>query len=163
MEARLQQERLERELQLAMEIQQRFQPTAPPVIAGYEFQGISFPCYEIGGDYYDFISRPDGRMVITLGDVSGKGTAAALLMSSLHAAIHAQTGSHDSLVETISAVNKYLAENIPPNRFVTLFYAELDPDVRYAFVSQRRPQSAAHRSRCGHRRAACRRRSAFGN
>lgn len=127
-EARLQQERLERELQLAMEIQQRFQPTAPPVIAGYEFQGISFPCYEIGGDYYDFISRPDGRMVITLGDVSGKGTAAALLMSSLHAAIHAQTGSHDSLVETISAVNKYLAENIPPNRFVTLFYAELDPE-----------------------------------
>ena len=127
-ESRLQQERLERELQLAMEIQQRFQPTAPPLVSGYEFQGISFPCYEIGGDYYDFIPRPDGRMVITLGDVSGKGTAAALLMSSLHAAIHAQTGSHDSLVETISAVNKYLAENIPPNRFVTLFYAELDPE-----------------------------------
>jgi len=127
-ESRLQQERLERELQLAMEIQQRFQPTAPPVVAGYEFQGISFPCYEIGGDYYDFIPRADGRMVIALGDVSGKGTAAALLMSSLHAAIHAQTGSHDTLVETISAVNKYLAENIPPNRFVTLFYAELDPE-----------------------------------
>ncbi len=127
-ESRLQQERLERELQLAMEIQQRFQPTAPPVVPGYEFQGISFPCYEIGGDYYDFIARSDGRMVITLGDVSGKGTAAALLMSSLHAAIHAQTGSHDTLVETISAVNKYLANNIPPNRFVTLFYAELDPE-----------------------------------
>jgi serine phosphatase RsbU (regulator of sigma subunit) len=126
-ESRLQQERLERELQLAMEIQQRFQPAAPPVVAGYEFQGISFPCYEIGGDYYDFIPRADGRMVIALGDVSGKGTAAALLMSSLHAAIHAQTGSHETLVETISAVNKYLAENIPPNRFVTLFYAELDP------------------------------------
>ncbi|HLO01177.1 MAG TPA: SpoIIE family protein phosphatase [Pyrinomonadaceae bacterium] len=127
-EARFQQERLERELQLAMEIQQRFQPTAPPIVPGYELQGISFPCYEIGGDYYDFIRREDGRLVIALGDVSGKGTAAALLMSSLHAAIHAQTGSHDSLVETISAVNRYLAENIPPNRFVTLFYAELDPD-----------------------------------
>ena len=127
-EARFQQERLERELQLAMEIQQRFQPTAPPVVAGYEFQGISFPCYEIGGDYYDFIQRDDGRLVIALGDVSGKGTAAALLMSSLHAAIHAQTGSHDTLVETISAVNRYLADNIPPNRFVTLFYAELDPE-----------------------------------
>ncbi len=127
-ESRFQQERLERELQLAMEIQQRFQPTAPPVIAGYELQGISFPCYEIGGDYYDFIEREDGRMVITLGDVSGKGTAAALLMSSLHAAIHAQTGSHDTLVETISAVNRYLADNIPSNRFVTLFYAELDPE-----------------------------------
>ncbi len=127
-EARFQQERLERELQLAMEIQQRFQPTAPPVVPGYEFQGISFPCYEIGGDYYDFIQREDGRLVIALGDVSGKGTAAALLMSSLHAAIHAQTGSHDTLVQTISAVNRYLAENIPPNRFVTLFYAELDPE-----------------------------------
>src|SRR5438552_18485102 len=126
-EARLQQERLERELQLAMEIQQRFQPTAPPQVQGYELQGITFPCYEIGGDYYDFIRREDGRLVIALGDVSGKGTAAALLMSSLHAAIHAQTGSHDTIVETVSAVNKYLAENIPPNRFVTLFYAELDP------------------------------------
>ncbi|HYN25461.1 MAG TPA: SpoIIE family protein phosphatase [Pyrinomonadaceae bacterium] len=126
-EARLQQERLERELQLAMEIQQRFQPTAPPVVPGYELQGISFPCYEIGGDYYDFIEREDGRLVIALGDVSGKGTAAALLMSSLHASVHAQTGSHDTLSETISAVNRYLADNIPANRFVTLFYAELDP------------------------------------
>jgi len=127
-ESRLEQERLERELALASEIQQRFQPTAPPQLPGYELQGISFPCYEIGGDYYDFIKREDGRLVIALGDVSGKGTAAALLMSSLHAAIHAQSGSHDSLVATISAVNRYLADNIPPNRFVTLFYAELDPE-----------------------------------
>ena len=126
-EERLERERLERELALASEIQQRFQPTAPPIVPGYELQGISFPCYEIGGDYYDFIERDDGRLVIALGDVSGKGTAAALLMSSLHAAVHAQSGSHDSLVETISAVNRYLADNIPANRFVTLFYAELDP------------------------------------
>ena len=127
-EARLERERLERELALASEIQQRFQPTAPPHILGYELQGISFPCYEIGGDYYDFIEREDGRLVIALGDVSGKGTAAALLMSSLHAAIHAQSASHNSLVATISAVNRYLADNIPANRFVTLFYAELDPE-----------------------------------
>lgn len=127
-EERLERERLERELALASEIQQRFQPTAPPVVSGYELQGISFPCYEIGGDYYDFIEREDGRLVIALGDVSGKGTAAALLMSSLHAAVHAQSGSHDSLVGTISAVNRYLSDNIPANRFVTLFYAELDPE-----------------------------------
>ncbi len=127
-EARLERERFERELALASEIQQRFQPTAPPHVDGYELQGISFPCYEIGGDYYDFIEREDGRLVIALGDVSGKGTAAALLMSSLHAAIHAQSASHDSLVATISAVNRYLADNIPANRFVTLFYAELDPE-----------------------------------
>ncbi len=127
LEEQMERERLEHELQLASEIQQRFQPSAPPQVAGYELQGISFPCYEIGGDYYDFIGRADGRLVITLGDVSGKGTAAALLMSSLHAAVHAQASAHNSLVETISAVNRYLAENIPANRFVTLFYAELDP------------------------------------
>src|SRR4051812_25172589 len=127
LEARFEQERLERELQLASEIQQRLQPTAPPTVSGYELQGISFPCYEIGGDYYDFIKRGDDRLIIALGDVSGKGTAAALLMSSLHAAVHAQSASHDSLVDTISAVNKYLADNIPPTRFVTLFYAKLDP------------------------------------
>src|SRR6267378_2166850 len=126
-EARVDQQRLERELELASEIQQRFQPTAPPVVPGYELQGISFPCYEIGGDYYDFIQREDGRLVIALGDVSGKGTAAALLMSSLHAAVHAQCSANNSIVETICAVNRYLAENIPSNRFVTLFYAELDP------------------------------------
>jgi serine phosphatase RsbU (regulator of sigma subunit) len=122
-------ERLEQELQLASEIQQRFQPTAPPQVPGYEMQGISFPCYEIGGDYYDFIRREDGRMIVALGDVSGKGTAAALLMSSLHAAVHAQAASHSSLVDTISAVNNYLADNTPTNRFVTLFYAELDPQT----------------------------------
>jgi len=127
LEEQIDRQRLEHELQLASEIQQRFQPTAPPQVPGYELQGISFPCYEIGGDYYDFIEREDGRLIITLGDVSGKGTAAALLMSSLHAAVHAQAASHDSLVDTISAVNRYLADNIPPNRFVTLFYAELNP------------------------------------
>jgi serine phosphatase RsbU (regulator of sigma subunit)/pSer/pThr/pTyr-binding forkhead associated (FHA) protein len=126
-EEQIDRERLEQELQLASEIQQRFQPTQAPNVPGYELQGISFPCYEIGGDYYDFIERADGRMIVTLGDVSGKGTAAALLMSSLHAAVHAQASSHSSLADTISAVNKYLAENIPSNRFITLFYAELDP------------------------------------
>jgi phosphoserine phosphatase RsbU/P len=125
-EEQIERERLEREQQVASEIQQRFLPAAAPQIDGYELQGISFPCYEIGGDYYDFIQREDGKLVVALGDVSGKGTAAALLMSSLHAAIHAQADTHDSIVETISAVNRYLVESIPPNRFVTLFYAELD-------------------------------------
>ncbi|HEY0003224.1 MAG TPA: SpoIIE family protein phosphatase [Pyrinomonadaceae bacterium] len=126
-EQQIERQRLEQELHLASEIQQRFQPTSPPQIAGFEFQGISFPCYEIGGDYYDFIERPDGRLIIALGDVSGKGTAAALLMSSLHAAVHAQAAAHRSPIETIKAINQYLAENTPPNRFITLFYAELEP------------------------------------
>jgi phosphoserine phosphatase RsbU/P len=125
-EERMERERMERELELATEIQQRFQPSAPPVIEGYQFQGISFSCYEIGGDYYDFIARDDNRMVVALGDVSGKGTAAALLMSSLHAAIHAQISAKSSLDQTVSSVNKYLVENTPANRFVTLFIGELD-------------------------------------
>ncbi len=127
LEERFERERMEHELELATEIQQRFQPSSPPVIEGYEFQGISFSCYEIGGDYYDFIARHDNKMLIALGDVSGKGTAAALLMSSLHAAIHAQAAAKSSLAETVKAVNQYLADNTPTNRFVTLFIAELDP------------------------------------
>ena len=124
---RLGRERMERELELATEIQQRFQPSGPPQIEGYEFQGISFSCYEIGGDYYDFITTPSDKMLVALGDVSGKGTAAALLMSSLHAAIHAQVAADSQLHETILAVNAYLAEITPANRFVTLFATELDP------------------------------------
>lgn len=127
LDERIQRERMERELELATEIQQRFQPSAPPKVDGYEFQGISFSCYEIGGDYYDFIERPDGNLLIALGDVSGKGTAAALLMSSVHAAIHGQISAKRSLDDTITAVNQYLAENTPANRFVTLFIAELNP------------------------------------
>lgn len=126
LEQQLERERLESEIHLAREIQQRFQPASAPQVAGYDIIGISFSCYEIGGDYYDFIKRSDNRLLIALGDVSGKGTAAALLMSSLHAAIHAQACVQTSLVETINAVNSYLADNIPANRFITLFYSELD-------------------------------------
>ena len=124
---RLERMRMERELELATEIQQRFQPSAPPVMEDYELQGISFACYEIGGDYYDFIPRHNGKMLIALGDVSGKGTAAALLMSSLHAAIHAQTAAKSSLEVMVKSVNEYLSFNTPSNRFITFFVAELDP------------------------------------
>jgi phosphoserine phosphatase RsbU/P len=127
LEERFERERMERELELATEIQQRFQPSAPPLMDGYDFQGVSFSCYEIGGDYYDFIRLHNGKMLIALGDVSGKGTAAALLMSSLHAAIHAQVAARSPLPEIVKSVNQYLSENTPTNRFVTLFIAELSP------------------------------------
>lgn len=127
MDERINRERMERELELATEIQQRFQPDGPPSVEGYDFQGISFSCYEIGGDYYDFIPRHDGKMLVALGDVSGKGTSASLLMSSLHAAIHAQVAAKTPLSELVTAVNVYLANNTPSNRFITLFVAELEP------------------------------------
>jgi len=126
MDERINRERMERELELATEIQQRFQPSGPPKVEGYDFQGVSFSCYEIGGDYYDFIPRHDGKMLVALGDVSGKGTAAALLMSSLHAAMHAQVAAKTSLEDMVVSINKYLSENTPANRFITLFTAELD-------------------------------------
>jgi serine phosphatase RsbU (regulator of sigma subunit)/pSer/pThr/pTyr-binding forkhead associated (FHA) protein len=129
LDERINRERMERELELATEIQQRFQPSGPPTVEGYEFQGISFSCYEIGGDYYDFIPRADGSMLIALGDVSGKGTAAALLMSSLHAAIHGQVAAKTPLHDAVVSVNQYLTENTPSNRFVTLFVAELSPNT----------------------------------
>jgi phosphoserine phosphatase RsbU/P len=129
MDERISRERMERELELATEIQHRFQPDGPPTVQGYDFQGISFSCYEIGGDYYDFIPRHDGKMLVALGDVSGKGTSASLLMSSLHAAIHAQVAAKTPLNELVTAVNVYLANNTPSNRFITLFVAELEPET----------------------------------
>ena len=127
LDERINRERMERELELATEIQQRFQPAGPPIVEGYEFQGISFSCYEIGGDYYDFIPRHDGSMLVALGDVSGKGTSASLLMSSLHAAVHGQVAAKTPLGELVTSVNVYLAENTPANRFITFFVTELDP------------------------------------
>ena len=127
LDERINRERMERELELATEIQQRFQPEGPPIIEGYEFQGISFSCYEIGGDYYDFIPRHDGKMLVALGDVSGKGTSASLLMSSLHAAVHGQVAAKTPLDQLVTSVNVYLAENTPANRFITFFVAELEP------------------------------------
>jgi serine phosphatase RsbU (regulator of sigma subunit) len=66
-------------------------------------------------------------MLVALGDVSGKGTSASLLMSSLHAAIHAQVAAKTPLAQMVTSVNVYLAENTPANRFITLFVAELEP------------------------------------
>ncbi|MFN7948858.1 MAG: SpoIIE family protein phosphatase [Blastocatellia bacterium] len=119
-------QRLEKELAVASEIQLRLLPESPPQIPGYELIGVSFPCYEVGGDYYDFYQKRDGRYLIALGDVSGKGTGAALLMSSLHAAVHAQTTTRLSGCEVVSEINQYIYDNTPPNKYVTFFYSELD-------------------------------------
>jgi len=121
------QKRMENELALASEIQLRLHPESSPSIPGYDLVGVSFPCYEVGGDYYDFIAKRDGRHVIALGDVSGKGTAAALLMSSVHAAVRAHTTTRLSASEVVAEINQYIYDNTPSNRYVTLFYSELDP------------------------------------
>lgn len=126
----LEKRRMEEELKVASEIQMRLQPVAPPRIAGWDMTGVSFPSREIGGDYYDFIVRKrDNRLIIALGDVAGKGTGAALLMSSLHAAVRAQSQTRASIGGVMGEINAYIYENTPANKFVTLFYAELDPEA----------------------------------
>jgi len=127
LEGQQEQKRMENELAVASEIQLRLHPETPPSIPGYDLMGYSFPCYEVGGDYYDFIEKSDGRHVIALGDVSGKGTGAALLMSSIHAAVRAHTRTRLSASEIVSEINQYIYDNTPANRYVTLFYSELDP------------------------------------
>ncbi|HEV2665993.1 MAG TPA: SpoIIE family protein phosphatase, partial [Blastocatellia bacterium] len=127
LEVQQEQKRLANELALASEIQFRLHPETPPAIPGYDVMGVSFPCYEVGGDYYDFIEKPDGRCVVALGDVSGKGTSAALLMTSIHAAVRAHTRTRLSASEIVSEINQYIYDNTPANRYVTLFYSELDP------------------------------------
>lgn len=130
LEERLEKRRMEEELKVASEIQMRLQPVAPPQIDGWEMTGVSFPCREIGGDYYDFIRRKrDNRLIVAVGDVSGKGTGAALLMSSLHAAVRAQSQTRSSISEVMSEINQYIYENSPSNKFLTLLYGELDPET----------------------------------
>ena len=127
LDVQVEQKRLANELAVASEIQLRLHPAASPVINGYDLMGVSFPCYEVGGDYFDFIQKRDGRIVIALGDVSGKGTGAALLMSSIHAAVRAQCTTRLSPSEIVTEINQYIYDNTPSNRYVTLFYSELDP------------------------------------
>ncbi|NDD63512.1 MAG: FHA domain-containing protein, partial [Acidobacteria bacterium] len=105
LELREEQRRLANELEVASEIQLGLHPAGPPSIPGYDLDGYSFPCYEVGGDYYDFIARGDGRYVVALGDVSGKGTGAALLMSSVHAAVRAHTRTRLLAGEVVAEIN----------------------------------------------------------
>lgn len=127
LEDRLEARRFEEELQVASEIQLSLHPTRPPQLVGWDIAGISFPCREIGGDYYDFIPRGNGKLIIAVGDVAGKGMGAALMMSSVHAALRTQAQTGRTLAEIVAAVNDYLVENSPENKFLTLFCAELDP------------------------------------
>lgn len=127
LEQRIESERIKQQLNNARDIQFRLLPVTPPTVQNYDLTGISFPCYEVGGDYFDFILLANGRLGIGLGDVAGKGMDAALLMSSLHASVRAQALTPCPIAEKIGAVNRYICENTPMNKFVTLFYGELDP------------------------------------
>jgi serine phosphatase RsbU (regulator of sigma subunit) len=118
---------MELELAQASEIQSMLLPTEAPVYPGYDLAGHNLPCRTVGGDYFDFVPYADGRVALAVGDVSGKGLPAALLMSSLQARVQMlrETGPDPAFAVTV--LNRNLAERCPAGKFITFFYALLDP------------------------------------
>jgi sigma-B regulation protein RsbU (phosphoserine phosphatase) len=117
--------RMEEDLRGAARIQQSLLPDETPPLAGWELAGSSRLCSAVGADYYDF-SSDDDSLLLALGDVAGKGLAAALLMASLRAAVRARWREGDPLPVVLARVNEILLQTVPPNRFATLFLARAD-------------------------------------
>jgi sigma-B regulation protein RsbU (phosphoserine phosphatase) len=124
-------ERANREIEIAREVQERLFPQSIPAIPGLDCAGYCRPARGVGGDYYDFLALEGGRLGIAIGDVSGKGIAAALLMASLQASLRGQAaaGVHD-LAVLMRNVNKLVYEASTSNRYATFFYGEYDPATR---------------------------------
>jgi sigma-B regulation protein RsbU (phosphoserine phosphatase) len=118
---------LARDLERGAEIQRRLLPSHPPEVAGFDLAGYNAPCRTVGGDYYDFLPYADGRVAILIGDVSGKGLGAALLMSSLQARAHILFGDPEPFAAQFRRLNGSIAANCPDNCFITLFAGVLDP------------------------------------
>jgi len=126
---RLEKERQDRELQIAREIQRSLFPRAVPRVPGFEIAAVSRSCYQVGGDYYDFIPLEGGRVAVVIADVSGKGTPASIMMASVHASLQAMAGTAPP-AQLLGRLNRFLYENTQMSRYVTLFYGELDPARR---------------------------------
>ena len=127
---RQERERMSREAQEARAIQQALLPKASPYVPGFAISGLSIPAGEVGGDWYDFIPFEDGCWGLVLADVSGKGTAAALLMSATRAMLRSLATTCSSPGEILGRLNRLMVEDFPPGRFVTLILAVLDPADR---------------------------------
>jgi sigma-B regulation protein RsbU (phosphoserine phosphatase) len=131
----LEKERQDRELQIAREIQRSLFPSELPRIAGWSLAAASEACFEVGGDHYDFIHLEDGRLAFAVADVSGKGTPASILMASVHASLRALAGASPPGA-LMTRLNRFLYESTQANKFVTLFFGELDPvKKRVRFVN----------------------------
>lgn len=126
-----QKERMNRELEIAREVQERLFPQDLPEIEGLEYYGACRPALGVGGDYYDFIELEDGQLGIAIGDVSGKGIGASLMMASLQAALRGQAiHSGNDLAGLMDRVNKLIYETSTTNRYATFFHARYDPKTR---------------------------------
>lgn len=126
-EEELKKQKLEEQLGLARTIQSRLLPRHIPEIPGIDLAACNITSAEVSGDYYDLIERPDGRLVIVISDVSGKGIPASLLASSLQASMRAHCQTSRSPGEILERVNLYLHESTDPAHFATLFLAIYDP------------------------------------
>lgn len=118
--------KLEEELALAADIQRSLLPRQDPVVEGWSFAGMSLSSRAVGGDLYDYIAKPDGRLGFVVADVSGKGVSAALLMASLQANLRAFVRSQSSLSAMMTEVNRAVLVAQLRNRFATVLYAEVD-------------------------------------
>jgi phosphoserine phosphatase RsbU/P len=119
-------QQMERELNLARDIQMGLVPSKPMVSGPWEAHGLVIPARQVGGDYFDYFPINDTRFGITIADVSGKGVPAALLMSNLQASLRAFCDGHRSLPEAVRLLNHSVARAGSSGKFVTLFYAEID-------------------------------------
>jgi len=117
---------MQEQVRLAAQIQVDLLPSTPPQLPGYDLAARSIAAQGVGGDYYDYIRVRDDRFAICLGDVSGKGLPASLLMANLQATLRGQAVLDAPVRETISRSNRLIYESTDPERFATLFYGLLD-------------------------------------
>ncbi len=127
-EQMIEKKRMEHELALAGDIQQNLLPSKAPLIEGWDIAGTNTPCYTIGGDYFDYIPKPSGRLAFALGDVSGKGAGAALMMMVLRATVHSACQQEENdMASIMSHTNQVMFHNTPEHAYVTFFLGDLDP------------------------------------
>ncbi|GAB4372478.1 MAG: hypothetical protein Kow0042_15810 [Calditrichia bacterium] len=123
----LEKERIDQEIALAGTIQKKLIPETLPEIPGYQLSGVNIPTKFIGGDFYDCIPLEDGRYLLIMADVSGKGVAAGLLVSTLHASAHAFLDSSSDLTRMVQQLNTVIYEASTSDKYITAFFALLDP------------------------------------
>jgi len=124
LEESIEKRRMEDDIRVAAEIQNSLLPREAPRVAGYDLVGSTHPCHVVGGDYFDLLAS-DGRLLLALGDVSGKGISAALLMTMLRASVRAHW-QDPSVAEAVGRINQTVYENSPANKYITFFLAHLD-------------------------------------
>jgi predicted ester cyclase len=122
-----QRERIEQELRVARRIQQSLLPETIPELEGWRIAAYYGPAREVGGDFYDFLELEDGRLGLIVGDATGHGMPAALVMATTRGMLRAVVQSLESPGEVLARVNEALVADIPPSTFVTCFYGVLDP------------------------------------